>query len=86
MPAFVRYWSNNGHWPTLALSGLSANDPKRTIQSHHEMSAFGAGLRTGPSLLGDWLSLEPLNCQFARGRRKRMTLPFPVKSAGSGMR
>jgi hypothetical protein len=30
-PAFVRYWSNSGHSSALGLSGLSANDPKRTF-------------------------------------------------------
>jgi hypothetical protein len=30
-PAFVRYWSNSGHWPELALNGSVANDPKHTL-------------------------------------------------------
>jgi hypothetical protein len=29
-PAFVRYWSNSGHWPKLAQNGSVAIDPKRT--------------------------------------------------------
>jgi len=29
----VRYWSNNGHWPALTLSGSAANDPKRTLST-----------------------------------------------------
>jgi hypothetical protein len=28
---FGSYWSNNGHWPTLTLSGSTAIDPKRTL-------------------------------------------------------
>jgi hypothetical protein len=30
-PAFVRYWSNSGYWPELALNALVANDPTATL-------------------------------------------------------
>jgi hypothetical protein len=33
-PAFVRFWSNSGDWPGLALNGSVANDPKRTLAVH----------------------------------------------------
>jgi len=33
-PAFVRYWSNSGHWSALALNGLVANDPYLPFTLH----------------------------------------------------
>jgi hypothetical protein len=29
-PAFVRFWSNSGHWLKLARDGMVAKDPKAT--------------------------------------------------------
>jgi hypothetical protein len=38
-PAFVRYWSNSGHCPALALIGSVANDPTRALRRHISRSS-----------------------------------------------
>jgi hypothetical protein len=43
-PAFVRYWSNSGHWSILAGDGLSAFDPTATFALHCG-NGFNAGFR-----------------------------------------
>ena len=47
-PAFVAYWTNSGHRPSLELNGSAANDPKRTLAVRKPIRGFShLALRCG---------------------------------------
>src|SRR3954454_18066105 len=53
--AFVRYWSNSGHWSPLGPDASVANDPFRHLVSTHVAAAKLVSILSK-------LSLEPIRC------------------------
>jgi hypothetical protein len=59
LPAFVRYWSNSGHWLRLARDGLVATDPTATLASFDREPLLHSRYLGNPWLLSGGRQFQP---------------------------